>query len=135
METSIPFQTKTVPEGRGDDNNKFRSLERKNISKVEIRADKINIINIVKNAIIKIFSLRKSLKTNGNSSWLYKKPKIFTKKKPIRSNIKSPNRKKRKYFLGPKCFIAFLKRLNLTLKRFLITHNCVKIKLFKVFAL
>jgi hypothetical protein len=67
--TSRAFQVNTVRDRRGEDSNTGKSLERKNIFNVEIRADMINIIVMVKKVIIKIFSQRNSLKKSGNSSW------------------------------------------------------------------
>lgn len=66
--TSILFQEKTVPVLRGEENNRRKSLERKNMFNVEIKADKTSMEKRVKNTIINIFSLTNSLKTWGNSS-------------------------------------------------------------------
>ncbi len=60
--TSTAFQVNTTPEGRGEDSSRCKSFDRKNIFSVEINADRISIMNIVKKVIIKIFSLRNSLK-------------------------------------------------------------------------
>jgi hypothetical protein len=62
------FQKKTVPVLRGEENKSRKSLERKRMFNVDIKADKTNMENRDKNTISKIFSLINSLKKSGNSS-------------------------------------------------------------------
>ena len=65
--TSRLFQVKTRPNFMGDARRSCRSRDRKNIFRVEIKADMISMEYMVKKTIIKIFSLRNNLKAMGNS--------------------------------------------------------------------
>jgi hypothetical protein len=53
---------------RGEENSSFKSLDRKKIFNVDIKADKTSMENRDKNTINNIFSLMNSLKNRGNSS-------------------------------------------------------------------